>query len=176
VIILESERLVFRQHEPADLDAFCAMEMDAEVRRYVGGSPRSREAAETKFQQGPLQQSSDRMGVWATILKSSGGYVGRCGLYPHLNSCGERVAGEAVLSFYLASAHWGQGLASEAAAAFVEFGWRQLKLDRIVATVQVGNAASVRILEKLGFDLVATEVGQRSFFKFALPSPEQRNG
>ena len=102
--------------------------------------------------------------------------MGRCGLYPHLNSSGEIVAGEAALSFYLARAHWGHGLASEAAAAFVEFGWRQLQLFRIVATVQVGNAASVRIMEKLGFELLATEVGQRSFFKFALPSPEQRNG
>ena len=176
MIILESERLLFRPHEPADLDSFCAMEMDPEVRRYVGGYPRSREDAERRFRQGPLEPTPDRLGVWATIQKSNGRYVGRCGLYPHMNSSGEKVAGEAVLSFYLARAHWGQGLASEAAAAFVEFGWRHLQLLRIVATVQVGNAASVRILEKLRFELLATDVGQRSFFKFALPSPEQRNG
>jgi RimJ/RimL family protein N-acetyltransferase len=67
-------------------------------------------------------------------------------------------------------------LASEAAAAFVEFGWNQLRVSCIVATVQVDNAASVRILKKLGFDLIATETGPRSFFKFSLPSPEQRKG
>jgi [ribosomal protein S5]-alanine N-acetyltransferase len=175
VIILESERLLFRQHELADLDAFCAMEMDADVRRYVGGYPRSHEDAERKFREGALQEVSDRLGVWATILKSSGQYVGRCGLYPYIDSIGRTVAGEATLSFYIARANWSCGLASEAAAAFVEFGWIQLQLSRIVATVQVGNGASVRILDKLGFDLIATEVGQRSFFKFALPSPEQRN-
>jgi [ribosomal protein S5]-alanine N-acetyltransferase len=176
VIILESDRLFFRPHEPADLDSFCAMEMDPEVRRYVGGYPRSRQDAERKFPSGQLQQASGRLGVWATVLKASGQYIGRCGLYPHINSAGETVAGEATLSFYIAREYWGQGLASEAALAFVEFGWKQLHLSRIVATVQVGNAASVRILEKLGFALVATERGQRSFFKFALQSPEPRKG
>ena len=33
MVVLESERLLFRPHEAADLDAFCAMEADAEVRR-----------------------------------------------------------------------------------------------------------------------------------------------
>lgn len=175
MIILESERLLFRQHELADLDAYCAMEMDADVRRYVGGYPRSRADAERKFREGALQEVSDRLRVWATILKGNGQYVGRCGLYPHIDSSGRTVAGEAALSFYIARPNWGLGFATEAAEALVEFGWKQLQLSRIVATVQVGNGASVRILERLGFDLVATEMGQRSFLKFALTSPEQRN-
>jgi ribosomal-protein-alanine N-acetyltransferase len=175
MIILESSRLIFRQHELADLDAFCAMEMDPDVRRYVGGYPRSREDAERRFPHRQLQEVSGRLGVWATVLKSNGQYIGRCGLYPHLDAAGSRVADEAALSFYIARAYWGQGLASEAGAAFVEFGWKQLQLSRIVTIVQVGNGASVRILEKLGFDLISTEAGQRSFFHFALTAPQQRN-
>jgi len=175
MIILESERLIFRPHELADLDGFCSMEMDPDVRRYVGGYPRSREDAERKFPYGQLQEGYGRLGVWATVLKSNGQCIGRCGLYPHLDATGKRVADEASLSFYLARAYWGQGLASEAGAAFVEFGWKQLQLSRIVTTVQVGNGASVRILEKLGFDLISTEVGQRSFFHFALAASQQKN-
>jgi ribosomal-protein-alanine N-acetyltransferase len=176
VIILDSERLFFRHHELADLDSFCAMEMDPDVRRYVGGYPRSREDAERKFPYGQLQEVSGRLGVWATVLKSNGRYIGRCGLYPHIDSAGGTVVGEATLSFYIAREHWGQGLASEAGRAFVEFGWIQLQLSRIVSTVQVENAASVRILERLGFALIATERGQRSFFKFTLQNPEPREG
>jgi [ribosomal protein S5]-alanine N-acetyltransferase len=63
VIILESERLLFRPHEPADLDSFCAMEMDLEFRRYVGGRARSREDAESKFPKGQHQQVSNRLAV-----------------------------------------------------------------------------------------------------------------
>jgi [ribosomal protein S5]-alanine N-acetyltransferase len=176
MVILESKRLLFRQHELADLVSFCAMEMDPNFRRYVGGYPRSREDAERKFREGPLQEVSDRLGVWATILKSTGQYVGRFGLYPHINRDGQTVVGEATLAFYFGREYWGQGLASEAAGAFVRFGWEELRLARIVATVQVENSASVRILEKLGFELIATERGPRSFFKFALPNLGSRKG
>lgn len=147
------------------------MEMDADVRRFVGGYPRSRDDAERKFRDGPLKPSSGRLGVWATILKPDGPYVGRCGLYPHIDSEGQTVASEAALSFYIARAFWNQGLATEAAQAFVQFGWKDLHLSRIVATVQEGNIASVLILQKLGFDLVRIERGVRSFLKFALVNP-----
>jgi len=148
------------------------MEMDPEFRRYVGGYPRSREDAESKFPKQQLRKVADRLGVWATVLKSNGQYVGRCGLYPHLEPNARIVDGEATLSFYFGREHWGLGLASEAGAAFVKFGWEELRLSRIVATVQIENGASVHILEKLGFELIATERGShRSFFKFALANP-----
>jgi RimJ/RimL family protein N-acetyltransferase len=78
------------------------------------------------------------------------------------------VAGEAALAFYLAREYWGRGLATEAGRAFIQFGFDRLRLNRIVATVQVGNAASLRVLEKLGFTLIGTERGPRSFHKFEL--------
>lgn len=170
MVILESDRLFFRQHEPVDLNSYCAMEMDPEVRRFVGGYPRSREDAERKFRDGPLNSTSNRLGIWATILKPDGPYIGRCGLYQRIGSRGI-VRREAVLAFYIAREFWRRGFASEAAAAFVQFGWTQLHLSRIVATVQEGNDASVHILQKLGFRLTETERGARSFLKFALMNP-----
>jgi [ribosomal protein S5]-alanine N-acetyltransferase len=174
VIVLESERLLFRSHVAADVDAFCAMEDDAEVRRYVGGSPRTREAAEQRFRERAMQPVEDRLAMWATVLKADGRYIGRCGLYPKFREEG-RVAGEAVLGFYLAREFWGQGFASEAGRAFVEFGFDELKLERIVTAVQVENAASIRVLEKLGFVIASHEkVGPRSFYHFELSKPVGR--
>jgi RimJ/RimL family protein N-acetyltransferase len=173
VIVLESERLLFRSHGAADLDAFCAMEADAEVRRYVGGAPRTREAAEHRFWEGAMQPVEDRLAMWATVLKADGSYIGRCGLYPNFRG-EERVAGEAVLGFHLARQFWGQGFASEAGRAFVEFGFGELKLERIVTAVEVGNIASVRVLERLGFVVTSHEKGPRSFYHFELPRPVGR--
>jgi ribosomal-protein-alanine N-acetyltransferase len=173
VIVLESKRLVFRSHEAADLDAFCAMEADAEVRRYVGGAPRTRGAAEQRFWERAMQPPEGRLAMWATVLKADGSYIGRCGLYPNMRE-EQKVAGEAVLGFYLAHEFWGQGFASEAGRAFVEFGFDELKLERIVTAVQVGNAASVRVLEKLGFLITSHEVGPRSFYHFELSRPVVR--
>ncbi len=170
MIFLESERLVFRSHEAGDLEAFCAMEGDAEVRRYVGGAPRTREVAEQRFWNGPMVPVTDRLSMWATVLKAEESYVGRCGLYPHWKG-GYRLPDEAVLGFYLARAFWGRGLATEAGRAFVDLGFEELGLKRIVTAVEVDNAASVRVLEKLGFAVERFEEGPRSFYHFELLRP-----
>ena len=167
-IILESKRLLFRPHLITDLEVYCAMEMDIDVRRYVGGYPRSREDAEQRFPKHQSQKVKDRLAVWAAILKAEDIYIGRCGLYPHLSPDGATIAGEAVLSFYLAPKYWGNGFATEAGKAFVQFGFDELALNRIVTTVQQGNDASMRVLQKLGFALDYIEKGQRIFHHFSL--------
>lgn len=172
MIIVETERLLLRSHELRDREAYCAMEQDAETRRYVGGVPRTREAAEAKFIE-MLRPPRTSLGMWATVLKASDCYIGRCGIYPHIKSA-VPISEEGVLAFYLARPYWGKGLASEAASALITFGFRKLKLRRIVATVQAGNRASVRILEKLDFNLVWREEGSRTFDHFALMRPEKQ--
>ncbi|HEX5234398.1 MAG TPA: GNAT family N-acetyltransferase [Silvibacterium sp.] len=170
MIILETERLLFRPHELGDFEAYCAMEQDPEFRRYVGGAPRTREAAEAKFRE-ILRPVRNHLGMWATVLKENGCYVGRCGIYQHIQTDAV-ISGEGVLAFYLARFYWGRGLASEAGSAFVKFGFEELALKKIVATVQEGNRASERVLEKLNFNLVWKEEGPRTFCHFALLPPE----
>ncbi|MBS1523334.1 MAG: GNAT family N-acetyltransferase [Bacteroidetes bacterium] len=165
--ILSSERLLFRQHIPGDLDAYCAMEMDADVRRYVGGQPRSREDSERRFM-GTLEPVKDRLSMWATVLKATGQYIGRCGIYPHFNNDGSTIPGEGTLAFYIATPFWNQGYATEAGLAFIKFGFEELGLKRIVAHVQAGNEASVHVLKNLGFELESTEIAHRTFYHFQL--------
>jgi RimJ/RimL family protein N-acetyltransferase len=169
-VILSSNRLLFRQHIIADMNAYCAMEMDASIRRYVGGSPRTREEAERRFIPS-LDPVTDRLSMWATVLKQTGQYIGRCGVYPHFNHQGVPIADEGTLAFYIASAYWRQGFATEASRAFIRFGFDELHLKRIVATVQAGNDASSHILKKLGFEWVSTEEGHRTFYHLELKNP-----
>jgi [ribosomal protein S5]-alanine N-acetyltransferase len=173
-IILESERLFFRPHLITDLDDYCAMEMDINVRRYAGGYPRTRENAEQRFPKNQLEKMSrDRLAVWAMVLKSQNVYIGRCGLYPHMNAHGRPIPGEAVLGFFIAPPYWHQGFATEAGRAFIHFGFNELALTRIVAAVEKGNDTLVHILQKVGFSLVYTEEGQRTFYHFALQNSTQ---
>lgn len=166
--VLETERLLFRDHEPADRDAFCAIEADPMVRRFVGGAPRSREAAERKFRE-HLRRRPGRLRLWATVFKPDGRYIGYCGVYPRFRPGRSPAPGEGALGFTLAHGYWGRGLGTEAARAFVGFGFGELRLARIVASVQAGNAASVHILEKLGFGLWRLErIGRRCFYHLEL--------
>jgi RimJ/RimL family protein N-acetyltransferase len=167
-IIFETERLIFRENRIEDLDAYCAMEADPDVRRYVGGSPRSREEAEKRFLPS-LQPAINGLHMWAAILKPGFNYIGRCGIYPHFNSESKPIFGEAAFGVYLAKAHWGRGLATEAGRAFVKYGFESLDLDRIVTMIQVGNDASVNVVKKLGFELIQIEKGDwRDFYHFAI--------
>lgn len=171
MVVLETPRLIFRDHEIGDLEAFCAMEADPEVRRFVGGSPRSRTEAERKFQTTYLRPHPDRLGLWATVLKSNGDYIGYCGVYPHF-STEAAVSGEGTLAFYLARAHWGRGFATEAGLAFVGFAFSELGLSRLVAAAEVGNEASSHVLKKLGFDWQYLEAANpRSFNHYELRGP-----
>ena len=167
MFLLETERLLFREHRRGDLEDYCMLEADAEVRRYVGGSPRPREIAVRRFRERFLKNAARKLALRATIFKAEGRYIGYSGLYPNFRPGGS-VPGEAVLAFCLAREYWGRGLATEAGRAFVDLGFEQLRLKRIVAVADVRNAASIRVLEKLGFVCTATENGARSFYKFEL--------
>jgi [ribosomal protein S5]-alanine N-acetyltransferase len=168
-IILEAERLLFRPHLITDVDDYCTMEMDINVRRYVGGYARTRAEAEQRFPKNQSEKmSTDRLALWATILKAEDIYIGRCGLVPHFKPGGGPISGEAALGYFIAAQYWHQGFATEAGKAFIQFGFNELALQRIVATVEKGNDASVHILQKLGFSLANTEEGQRTFYHFTL--------
>lgn len=167
MIVLETERLLFRDHTPADLDPFCALEADPEVRRFVGRTPRTRWRAEVKFREF-LTPVEDRLRLWATVYKPEARYIGYCGVYPHFGLQGP-IPFEGALGYTLARPYWGRGLATEAARGFVDFGFDELHLRRIVAMVEVGNGASVRVMEKLGFRLWHLEtINRRSFYHFEL--------
>ncbi len=168
MIVLETDRLLFRDHQLDDLEPFCAMEADAEFRRFVGGQPRTRFAAEEKFRRVYLPAIQHRMGLWATILKQESRYIGYCGVYPHIGAAG-LIPEEGVLAFYLARPYWRLGLATEGGLAFIAFAFWELKLSRLVASVEIGNDASMRVLTKLGFTQFDFEQGQRrSFHHFEL--------
>jgi [ribosomal protein S5]-alanine N-acetyltransferase len=151
MIFLESERLLFRTHEPQDEPDFISMQTDPEVRRYVGGSAWPLEKAKTRFRNEYLGRPNKTYGLWATILKQESKYIGFCGL-----RAGDKK-GEAHLGYYLAQPYWRRGFASEASQAFVDVAFTRLRLVRLLADVEKGNDASEHILQKLAFKFISFE-------------------
>jgi len=151
MIFLETERLLFRSHEPQDEDDFVKMHTDPEVRRYVGGSAWPLEKALHRFRREYLGRPTKIYGLWATVLREEGKYIGSCGLRR------AEDGGGAHLGYYIARPYWGRHLASEACKAFIDLAFTRLRLPRISADVQKGNAASEHILQKLGFQSVSLQ-------------------
>src|SRR5437762_3452914 len=113
-IVLETKHLIFRDHKPGDMEPYCDMEADPEVRRYVGGNVRPRSQAQQRFREIYLPPAPDRLALWATVYKPEDCYIGYCGIYPHFDTDSNPIPGEGVLAFYLSRSHWGRGLATEA--------------------------------------------------------------
>lgn len=84
-------------------------------------------------------------GPWAAEDRASGALLGHLGL-----RLLPEIGGETEVLYLLDSAAWGRGLATEGAAAARDIAFGVLGLGRLVGYVMPGNAASCRVLEKIG--------------------------
>jgi RimJ/RimL family protein N-acetyltransferase len=110
-------------------------------------------------------------GPWAVEELASSRVIGDCGLFPADRS-DAGLDGDLELAFRLRRASWGLGYATEAAGAVIAYGFEDLGASRIVADVDADNAASSRVLEKLGFVVVGTGAERgTSLLYYALDAP-----
>jgi RimJ/RimL family protein N-acetyltransferase len=87
-----------------------------------------------------------RSSRWALVDADSDQLIGTCGYYSW-----NPDHSIAELGYDLSREHWGKGLMTEAVRAVVRWGFHEVQINRIQATVMAGNLASMRILEKCGF-------------------------
>lgn len=145
--ILETSRLVFRHLIPDDLDSLFALYRDPDVKKYIPDAPLTYEAAKEElewFQNG--HPKHPQLGLWATIHKQTGAFIGRCGLLPWTIDGQSEVE----VAYLLAKAYWGQGLGTEAAQAILHYGFERLGLSRLICLIDQANEASVKVASKIG--------------------------
>ncbi len=165
-VVLETERMLLRLLTPDDLDPLAALYADPEVRRFFPEGTLSRD--ETREELAwviDVYYARFGYGLWATILKGSGAFIGRCGLLPWnvvprpggglaLDGVEEDGPGpdgvEVEVAYLLAREHWGKGLATEAARAIVGYGFERLGVSRLICLVDPANGASLRVAQKIG--------------------------
>ena len=168
MIKLETERLIFRDHEESDLEPYCEMESNPVYRAPQRVHPRAE--LERSFREAWLPPK--QMGLLATVLKQENRYIGRSGLYPYRDEDNKVIPGEASIAFYLARPYWRQGLATEAGQTFIQYGFRELGLSRIEAGIDANNLASIRVIQKLGFVWIRSgEGGGTSWHLYELRNP-----
>jgi RimJ/RimL family protein N-acetyltransferase len=140
----ETARLSLRPLARGDFENLCRLYADPDVMRYIGKGVRSAEETEQGLQRMMGHWSRLGYGMWAVHEKATGAFVGRCGLHPLADT------GEIELGYTFHRAFWGRGLATEASAAALRFGFETHALPRIVAIARPANVASWRVMEKLG--------------------------
>lgn len=146
-VVLQTERLVLRRLVPDDLPALHALYRDPVVRRFFPDGTRSLEETREElewFLQGHPRHPE--LGLWASVERATGAFLGRCGLLPWTI---DGVA-EVELAYLIDPRRWGEGLATEAARAIVRHAHGALQLDRLICLIDPENVASVRVAQKVG--------------------------
>ena len=144
--ILDTERLTIRQFTLED-DAFILELLNEPgfIQNIADRNVRSLEDARRYLEQGPLASyAANGFGLFRVGLKQSDTSIGMCGLIRRT------VLPDVDVGYAILQRYSGRGYASEAAAAMLDYGYRVLKLPRIIAITAPDNSGSIRVLEKIG--------------------------
>ncbi|HMF44230.1 MAG TPA: GNAT family N-acetyltransferase [Polyangia bacterium] len=152
---MDSKRLTYRPLTAADLEAFSGLVQDEHIRRYMMDGnvfPPSWSAGHIRSSEGLFARLG--VGLWLVHEKVTGALVGFCGflVLPEVHN-------EPELVYAMRGPFAGRGFATEMARAAIAEARARGAFAEILASVDAINAASVRVLDKLGFQHVATRPG-----------------
>jgi RimJ/RimL family protein N-acetyltransferase len=150
---LTTKRCVLRPIADADAETLHALWSSPGVRRFLWDDER----IPTARTRAAIEQSRElfaerRFGLWGAWRRDRPALAGFGALWPF------RAPPEFELLYGVAENEWGQGYAGEIADAVIGYCFTSLGMPAVRASTDAGNAASIRVLEKLGFGFVRREV------------------
>jgi RimJ/RimL family protein N-acetyltransferase len=142
VATIETTRLLLRRPTVEDVDELVAIHAEPAVRRFMG--PFDRPEALRWMERNQRDWDEHGYGRLAIVEPPGGRLLGRTGLkyWPQF--------GETEVGWVLRPDAWGRGLATEAAAACLDWGFRNLELSYITAMIRPDNARSIGVAARLG--------------------------
>lgn len=144
---LNTGRLYLRPLQLSDAEAMHGIYADPETMRYWSSEPVSQVEDSRKLVQQDLDAAAEgTMTFWAVTERGSDAALGKCALL-HYSPANRR----AEIGYVLNRGYWGRGLMTEAMRAVIQYAFDEVGLHRLEADTDPANAASLRLLEKLGF-------------------------
>ncbi len=146
MIVLETERLSIRHLTLDDAAFIQEIVNEPSFLENIGDrNVKNLDDARRYLTDGPLASyERNGFGLFAVVLKSTDAPIGMCGLIRR-DTLPDVDIGYAFLPRY-----WGKGYGYESTAAMLQYGREARGLERIIAIVSPGNAASIKVLEKIG--------------------------
>jgi len=142
---LETDRLVLRPIAAQDADGLHRISNEPGVRRYLwDDGPVEKATIRDLISQSIQMFSEESIGLFGIRRRCSESLIGFCGFV--------RLAGmdEPELAYELTQRAWGKGLATEASLACLRHAFEDADPGRVIAGADAQNAASLRVIEKLG--------------------------
>jgi RimJ/RimL family protein N-acetyltransferase len=144
--MIETERLILRPWRAEDVGEFVRVTNTPAVMEFLGGV-REPESFWHTYERVTVCQGTNGFCFWIVERRSDRALLGFCGLKIGNTP---RIEGEIEIGWRLREDAWGQGYAREAAAAVLDWAWRNLDCGRVVAITAAGNVRSWGLMERLG--------------------------
>lgn len=139
-----TERLVLRPFRDSDLEPWAALNADPDVTRYLG-PPLSREDSDRTAWAINAFYEAQGFGFLAVERRSDGMFLGAAGL-----SKEKWYPDDLEIGWRLARVHWGHGYATEAAASWLDYAFKDAGLPRVIAVTDTPNVRSIAVMRRLG--------------------------
>ncbi len=153
VPVIETKRLRLREFRQSDLDPQAETLRDEAVVRHLGGRPFGREDVWRKMVTGRGLWELLGYGYWCVERVEDGAYLGQIGFADFKRGMEPSIEGIPEMGWIFAPAAQGQGYATEAGAAALQWADVNLGPREFVAIISHANAASIRVAEKCGFSM-----------------------
>lgn len=146
--ISKTLRCLIRETIPEDVDDFFHIYSDPAITKYMEGL-----YPEVEQEKQYIREYIEKVyafyefGVWTVIERASGAVIGRAGFAVR------EGYEEPELGFIIGAPWQGKGIAYEICDAILAYGWEMLGFERVQAMVEPGNTASLKLCEKLGFQV-----------------------
>jgi ribosomal-protein-alanine N-acetyltransferase len=154
-LLLETNRLLLRPLELYDAEAMFAMDSNPEVHKYLWQTPALNIDEVIKvIEYVRSQYIKNNIGRFATIIKETGEFIGWTGIKfvdDHIENGNTNFYD---YGYRLNENFWNKGYATEASKAWLDFGFNQMKIDKMNAYTHSENGASNHILQKVGMKLM----------------------
>lgn len=144
----ETKRLLLRPFKLTDFDAYAAYHIKPDTYRFLYAASPDRSTLRRQFTADirPVFAAEGDVFKLAVIVKETGQLVGEVSL-----RFTNKTALQADVAYVFNSAFAGQGYATEATQAIVDYGFDHLGLHRIAARIDAHNSGSIRVIERLKF-------------------------
>ena len=153
--VLETARLLLREHRKADLPAYAAVWADPVVVRYTAGIPQTEEESWRRMLMARGHWQFNSYGYWIVEEKASGNLIGEAGYAEFHRDMKPSLDGMPEIGWILASAAHGRGYATEAVRAIHAWGDSQFPDTRTCCIISPENEPSLRVAEKTGYREIA---------------------
>lgn len=146
--MIETERLILRHVIPGDVDALVDVLGDPVSMKYYPAAF-TRDEVCRWIERWVASYAENGYGLYAMVLKFTGQIIGDCG---HAKQDVDGVA-EIEIGYHVLRSLQGQGYATEAARACVEYGFTKLGAQRLISLIRPENMPSRRVAEKMGMKI-----------------------